>query len=198
MLPILLDGRTSMIISSKNLIFCLFSIIVIVMPTFAIADQGDINSDGLINLQDAILALQALSFETGPPDLHLTADVDGDSRIGLAEAINALQWASDLRGSLSNNSDLSGLSLSDGVLLPDFDPNILSYTVAVESNIFQISITPTAADSSASLSINSIAVPSGSASPTTAHILVVPISRPTIISPLIPFIPRILSLSLPE
>lgn len=147
----------------KMTVFCLFSILIFMMNSSVPADPGNINGDDRIDLQDAVLALQALS-NMGPPGLDLTADVDGDGRIGLAEAIYALQWASSLRGTLSGNANLSGLTLSDVTLIPGFNPALLSYTAAVESDIFQVTVTPTAADSAATISVNGTAVQSGNPS----------------------------------
>jgi len=52
---------------------------------------GDINNDGSVNLKDAVLSLQPMALIDISGDLHLEADVNGDSRIGLEEAIHALR-----------------------------------------------------------------------------------------------------------
>jgi hypothetical protein len=58
---------------------------------------GDINTDGVVDLQDAVLALQVIS---GPEPLAAGcryADVDGDGRIGLSEVVFILQTVGALR-----------------------------------------------------------------------------------------------------
>jgi hypothetical protein len=60
---------------------------------------------------------------------------------------------------------LENLSISDGTLMPAFDPNVEEYTAGVSNNIKKISITPAAASKYASVKINNIKVISGEASP---------------------------------
>jgi len=51
---------------------------------------GDVNGDGAVNLEDVIVALQAMTGQT-VDSLILEADVNSDGRIGLAEAIMVLR-----------------------------------------------------------------------------------------------------------
>ncbi len=64
----------------------------------------------------------------------------------------------------SNNASLSGLSLSTGALSPAFASDIYSYTASVSNDTETITVTPTAVDSDASITVNGIEVTSGSAS----------------------------------
>ena len=48
--------------------------------------NGDVNGDGALNLEDALLALQAVSGDSST-DLDSAADISGDGRIGVAEVI---------------------------------------------------------------------------------------------------------------
>jgi len=69
----------------------------------------------------------------------------------------------------SANVDLSGLSLSEGVLNADFAPGIISYSTSVANSVSSLTVTPTAADTNASVivSINdspAVSVSSGHAS----------------------------------
>ncbi len=63
------------------------------------AAAGDIDGSGVVDLKDAILALQVMSSQTLPPGItiHLGADVNGDGKIGMAEAIYILQKIAHLR-----------------------------------------------------------------------------------------------------
>jgi len=63
------------------------------------------------------------------------------------------------------NADLSGLTLSSGKLEPAFTGGTIAYSASVGNEIESITITPTATESSASIKVNSIEVPSGVASP---------------------------------
>jgi RHS repeat-associated protein len=59
--------------------------------------KGDVNGDYEIDLTDPVMALQLCAdIETGA-EIHLSADVDADSRIGIAEAIYGLQHIAGLR-----------------------------------------------------------------------------------------------------
>ena len=59
---------------------------------------------------------------------------------------------------------LSGLSISNGTLSPTFGKTNFSYTASVGFDVTSITVTPTAEDSSATITVNSTPVPSGQAS----------------------------------
>lgn len=56
---------------------------------------GDVNNDDVIDLTDAILALQVCAGLSVPVDPR--ADLDGDGKIGIREAVHALQSGAGLR-----------------------------------------------------------------------------------------------------
>lgn len=65
--------------------------------TFGVtALKGDMDSDGDVDLEDALLALMVIT-STGPGVGNAEADVNGDGRIGMGEAIYILQKVSQLR-----------------------------------------------------------------------------------------------------
>jgi hypothetical protein len=64
----------------------------------------------------------------------------------------------------SANANLASLGLSSGALTPNFDPTILNYTESVAYPVSSLIITPTLADSTASVTVNGNAVTSGSGS----------------------------------
>ncbi|MGD9972821.1 MAG: PKD domain-containing protein [Desulfatirhabdiaceae bacterium] len=57
--------------------------------------RGDMNNDGDVDLNDALLPLQVLAGH-GPSGMSLAADVDGDGKIGMAEVIYVLQHIAGL------------------------------------------------------------------------------------------------------
>lgn len=57
--------------------------------------KGDVNGDGVVNLEDVIAALQVVTGQT-PETIVPQADGDGDGRIGVAEASMVLRKLSDL------------------------------------------------------------------------------------------------------
>ncbi|MGD9975257.1 MAG: dockerin type I domain-containing protein [Desulfatirhabdiaceae bacterium] len=48
------------------------------------------NNDGIVDLTDAVLALQVING-LQPTGIYLSADVNGDGKIGMAEVIYILQ-----------------------------------------------------------------------------------------------------------
>ena len=64
----------------------------------------------------------------------------------------------------SANADLSSLTLSSGTLSPAFASGTTSYTASVANSVSSITVTPTASDTNASITVNGNAVASGAAS----------------------------------
>ncbi|MDW5315085.1 cadherin-like beta sandwich domain-containing protein [Rhizobium sp. PL01] len=65
---------------------------------------------------------------------------------------------------LSSNADLAGLSLSSGSLSPSFHAGTTSYTAPVANSVSSITVTPTVADATATVTVNGTPVSSGSPS----------------------------------
>ncbi len=65
---------------------------------------------------------------------------------------------------LSNNANLSGLSLSTGALSPALDENTISYTAEVAHGTSSITVIPTVAGIGATIKVNDVTVTSGTAS----------------------------------
>ncbi|MGC5326895.1 cadherin-like beta sandwich domain-containing protein [Brevibacillus sp. SYSU BS000544] len=64
----------------------------------------------------------------------------------------------------SSNSNLSSLTLSTGNLSPSFDSDTTSYKASVEYSVTSLTVTPTTADSTASVEVNQVGVTSGQVS----------------------------------
>jgi len=58
---------------------------------------GDVNNDRRIDLADVILALQVSVRMTPVPVICKEADINGDGKIGIEEAVYGLQWVAGLR-----------------------------------------------------------------------------------------------------
>ena len=60
-----------------------------------------------------------------------------------------------------NNADLGGLTISSGTLSPQFSSSDITYTASVDNSVTQVTVTPTASDSSAMITVNGNTVTSG-------------------------------------
>ena len=60
-----------------------------------------------------------------------------------------------------NNADLGGLTISSGTLSPQFSSSDITYTASVDNSVTQVTVTPTASDSSATIAVNGNTVTSG-------------------------------------
>ena len=67
------------------------------------------------------------------------------------------------KGTLSRNADLAALSFSRGALAPSFETATTRYAASVGFNVSAITVTPVKAQSTATITVNGIAVDSGSA-----------------------------------
>jgi hypothetical protein len=70
------------------------------------------------------------------------------------------------RGSptLSSDATLSALTISNGTLTPSFISSAITYTNLVANSVSSVTVTPTRTESNATITVNGIAVTSGSAS----------------------------------
>ena len=65
----------------------------------------------------------------------------------------------------STDATLSGLSVSDGILDPAFDSTTTAYTVALANSVGTVTVTPTATDSGATITVNGASVPAAATAP---------------------------------
>ena len=84
-----INGNTHLMMQDNNNLFIADLIITWLCEHISPA-IGDTNGDNLVDLADAILALQVLTGSK-PAALSPRADINQDSKIGLEEAINTLQ-----------------------------------------------------------------------------------------------------------
>ena len=79
---------------------------------------GDINGDGYVDMDDAILALQINSNINPAQKGWIEADVNEDGRIGMVEIIYILQKVTGLRSDIPIDSDNDGISEEQVILQP--------------------------------------------------------------------------------
>jgi len=93
------------------------------------------------------------AFASVTPPAGYTIDYNYDSGTKIALVQGA-----------GNHADLYGLTLSDGTLSPAFASGTTNYTTTVANTTASLTVTPTAADSSATIKVNGATVVSGTSS----------------------------------
>jgi len=114
------------------------------------------NATGAASILDLHLLSTSPARKTGTGLPAVTNDFDGQGRNSVAPDMGADE--------ISANATLTNLALSNGSLTPDFDSGTFSYTVTVPNAVSSISVTPTAGDAEASITVNNVPVSSGVAS----------------------------------
>lgn len=96
--------------------------------------------------------VKEIILDSGDYDADLAGKTVSGKRVNLN---NALMQA------VSNNANLSSLTLDKATLSPDFSENIASYSATVAYSVKDIKVTPTALDSASTIKINNKTVQSG-------------------------------------
>ncbi|WP_316837546.1 MBG domain-containing protein [Pedobacter nutrimenti] len=117
------------------------------------------------------VAFIPLSQTSGNPSFKLPAffkNID-EVRLSRADGAGAYIALNDIKVNtpsvaLSNNADLNALVLSSGALNPVFAAGTLTYTASVPNSTASVTITPTVAESHATIKVNGTTVASGAAS----------------------------------
>ena len=76
--------------------------------------------------------------------------------------------AVSVSAALSDNADLGGLTISSGTLSPQFSSSDITYTASVDNSVTQVTVTPTASDSLATITVNGNTVTSGTGTSSSA------------------------------
>jgi len=117
------------------------------------------DSTATIKVNDVTVA----SGATSAP-ISLSVEDNSISIVVTAEDSTPKTYTITVTRAASSDATLSNLSLSTGTLVPDFNSGTFSYTASVANNITSITVTPTAADSTATIKVNDVTVASGATS----------------------------------
>jgi tRNA threonylcarbamoyladenosine modification (KEOPS) complex Pcc1 subunit len=128
---------------------------IIFTPTAAEPATATITVDGVAVASGVASDPVSLNTGTNPIAIVVTAE-DGTTIKTYTVTVT--------RAVASSNADLSGLSVSAGTLVPVFASGTFSYTVAVDNSVDTTTVTPTAADGTATIKVNGVEVASGVAS----------------------------------
>jgi hypothetical protein len=139
---------------------------------------GDGNrAEGTVAMDDVRIWDRALDADTirsgmsrpltgGEDGLLAWHPLDGSSRDASGNGHHGyfLYKESFVSGVISPVSSLARLELSQGDLTPSFTPETTEYTATVDGSVANITLAPTVADAMATVRVNDVAVPSGTAS----------------------------------
>ncbi|WP_438346995.1 cadherin-like beta sandwich domain-containing protein [Paenibacillus sp. FA6] len=98
-----------------------------------------------------------ITTPTATGDWYLHVRVDDEVHSESYSHSNAFK----VLGPLSNNADLSSLSLSSGSLSPTFASGTITYTASVVNSVSNLTVTPAVADSGATVTVNGTTVVTG-------------------------------------
>ncbi|MFS0862184.1 cadherin domain-containing protein [Fredinandcohnia sp. 179-A 10B2 NHS] len=122
-----------------------------IQVTPIVADsKATVTVNGQVVVSGAVSQPIALSFGNNDISVVVTAE-DGTVKT----------YTVKVRRMVSNNSSLSNLVISEGTLTPAFGSMTKDYRVSVPNNTASITLTPTVADSYATVTVNGIATTSG-------------------------------------
>jgi gliding motility-associated-like protein len=139
----------------------------VVNPTLTASYTGFVNGETVASL-------------TTPPTLTTTAvttsaigtyPITASGAVATNYAITYISGILTITSATSNNADLASLVISNGTLNPAFSTNVTNYDAVVKYDVNTITVTPTATDSGATITVNGIAVASNSPS---APIVLIP------------------------
>jgi gliding motility-associated-like protein len=108
----------------------------------------------------------AVTSGSASTSINLTVGVNTIQIVVTAQSGVTKTYTIVVSRAASSNAKLSGITLSSGSLSPAFTATNASYAVSVGNTVRSIAVTPTVADVTSNLTVNTIAVISGSASGT--------------------------------
>ena len=119
----------------------------------------------------ATVTVNGLAVASGSPSEAVSLEV-GENVITVVvtagDGATTLTYTVEVTRATSMDATLSGLALSDGTvdvaLTPAFDPATQRYTATVANSVPSVTVTATVADDSATVTVNGLAVASGSPS----------------------------------
>ena len=124
--------------------------------------QSQINLSGIAALQN--VTANTITFRLYAWGGTATTSTFAIGRYAAGITTNSLLVGGTVASSISNNADLSNLTLSSGTLSPTFASATTSYNSTVANSVTSITVTPTAAQGNATIKVNGTTVTSGSAS----------------------------------
>ncbi|MDT9726520.1 hypothetical protein DUZ99_16175, partial [Xylanibacillus composti] len=109
----------------------------------------------------ASVTVNGTAVTSGTPSVPIPLDAETDTPITIeVTAENGIikkNYIVSVSRTVSNNADLSNLALSAGSLSPVFASSTITYTSSVGNEVNSLTVTPTVADSTATVTVNGTA-----------------------------------------
>ena len=122
-------------------------------------------NEGILNGLAVDDAVRAAHFVCSRPDAALiVAAFPSTIPTATTEDHCPLVTSAQLDAFIQMDTSLSALGISAGTLVPGFDRAINAYTVAVQNSVASVTITPTANQGNAAITVQTVAVTNGTAS----------------------------------
>ena len=114
----------------------------------------------------SLVTVNAVSVVSGTAssDINLSVGVNTISIVVTAQDTSTKTYTLTVTRVLSNNSDLSNLTISSGTLSPVFVSSTTAYAASVSNATTTLTVTPTVLDSSSLVTVNAVSVTSGTTS----------------------------------
>ncbi len=125
-----------------------------VTSTTVTATTADPNAKLMVNNQPAVSGQEFGPIPLSPDTTTVSVVVEPPGNGAPKSYTVVITKAGDAR--------LRSLTIAPGTLTPAFDPDILDYTVSVTNTTTSVTVTAAVQDPTSSMSINGVAVPSGS------------------------------------
>ena len=120
----------------------------------------------LVNQANATVTINGNAVISGTASGNIPLNVGANvvTAVVTAQDGSLYNYSVNVTRAASSNANLSGLTVSAGVLTPVFASSTLDYTITVANADKTLSLTPVKSDPAASVTINGVAVASGTAS----------------------------------
>jgi len=120
-----------------------------------------------VNDATATVTVNGTAVTNGGPSGSIALNVGGNTittKVTAQDGVTTQTYTITVTRAASSNADLSNLTISSGTLTPAFAPATITYAAGVSIGTASITVTPTLADVTASVTVNGTIISSGNAS----------------------------------
>jgi len=163
------DNRLASLTVSEGVLSPAFTITATQYSVEVSNEIESIQITATLQESSATIQINGVVTASGSPSAAITLAVGSNAILIVGTAENGQSRTVTINvnrsgAEQSNDANLSGLSLSEGSLGPVFSAQNLTYSASVINSTNSITLTPTASDMNASITVNGTSVASGTAS----------------------------------